>query len=170
MKHLSADHFTGLFEANHDRLFRFLNRQCGDPELATDVVQEAFLQLLRRGSMPDHPEAWLITVTMNLFRNARSAHARRRRLLTLERARNAAGDPVPTPEQLASSNETRDRVRAALDRLPERERHLLLLRAEGYGYREIAHALDLNEASVGTLLARAKQAFRADYERSAHAS
>ncbi len=54
-------------------------------------------------------------------------------------------------------------MRAAIDRLPERERRLLLLRAEGYSYRDMAAALDLNEASVGTLLARARQAFRECY-------
>jgi RNA polymerase sigma-70 factor (ECF subfamily) len=48
--------------------------------------------------------------------------------------------------------------------MPERERSLLLLRAEGYSYRDMAAALDLNEASVGTLLARAKKMFREFYE------
>jgi RNA polymerase sigma-70 factor (ECF subfamily) len=60
--------------------------------------------------------------------------------------------------------ESRRRVRVAVDRLPERERHLLLLRAEGYSYRDIALSLELNEASVGTLLARARTAFREIYE------
>lgn len=41
---------------------------------------------------------------------------------------------------------------------------MLLLRAEGYSYRDIASALELNEASVGTLLARAVRAFRAAWE------
>jgi RNA polymerase sigma factor (sigma-70 family) len=62
-----------------------------------------------------------------------------------------------------------ERVRAAIHRLGERERQLLLLRAEGYGYRELAAALGLNEASVGTLLARAKRAFRESYQGSADA-
>jgi DNA-directed RNA polymerase specialized sigma24 family protein len=35
--------------------------------------------------------------------------------------------------------------------------------AEGYSYRDIAAALDLRETSVGTLLARAKRAFRENY-------
>ena len=59
--------------------------------------------------------------------------------------------------------EARDRVRAALARLPERECRMLLLCAEGYRYRDIAAALNINEASVGTLLARAKRAFRDAY-------
>jgi len=37
---------------------------------------------------------------------------------------------------------------------------MLVLRYEGYTYREIAEALDITYASVGTLLVRAKEAFR----------
>lgn len=170
MKDTFHDRVVELFRANHDRLFRFLDRQGGDPELAADVVQEAFVRLYGRGTLPEHPEAWLISVAMNLFRNACSQRSRRRRLLTVERGGRTTGDPPPPPEQAAVASEARERVRAALERLPERERQLLLLRAEGYGYREIARALELNEASVGTLLARAKQAFRDVYEEPAHAS
>lgn len=170
MKDAFHDRFAALFRANYDRLFRYLDRQGGDAELAGDVVQEAFMRLYRRGSLPDDPEAWLLSVAMNLFRNARSQRSRRRRLLTVERGGGAVGDAPSAPDREAESGEARARVRAVLDRLPERERQLLLLRAEGYGYREIARALELNEASVGTLLARAKKAFRDLYAPSAHAS
>ena len=54
-------------------------------------------------------------------------------------------------------------VRSTLDRLPDRERGLLLLWAEGYSYRDMARALEIHEASVGTLLARARSAFRETY-------
>jgi RNA polymerase sigma-70 factor (ECF subfamily) len=147
-------------------LFRYLDRLCGEPELAADLVQDAFLRLYQRGSMPEQPGAWLITVAMNLFRNDRSTRARRRRLLTPFRAEASLSDPPPAPGEAVEQRESRNRVRAAVDRLSPRERHLLLLRAEGYAYRDIAHSLGLNEASVGTLLARAKQAFREAYEES----
>jgi len=54
--------------------------------------------------------------------------------------------------------------------MPEREQRMLLLRAEGYSYRDIASALHLNERSVGALLARARRAFRETYEESSGAS
>ena len=73
-------------------------------------------------------------------------------------------DPPGSPLQDLEASESRDRVRSAVDSLPARERQMLLLRSEGYSYREIASALDLNAASVGTLLVRAKKAFRAAYE------
>ena len=40
---------------------------------------------------------------------------------------------------------------------------MLLLQAEGFSYREIAGGLGLHEASVGTLLARARERFRELY-------
>jgi RNA polymerase sigma-70 factor (ECF subfamily) len=161
--------FVELFDAHFPRVFRFLDRQCGDAELAADLAQDAFVRLYRRGSLPDAPEAWLIAVAANLFRNARAKHGRRARLLTPARGELALADPLPAPDAAAAAGDERARVRAALDRLAPRERQLLLLRVEGYSYRDIAAASGVSEASVGTLLARAKSAFRAAYAEEVHA-
>ena len=158
------ERFVELFEAHFHRVHRYLNRLSGDPELAADVAQEAFIKLYRRGSLPDSPEAWLISVAMNLFRNAASARSRRLRLLTPARGEGVLADPPAAPDQALEAEDARRRVRLALDRMPEREQRMLLLRAEGYSYRDIASALNLNEASVGALLARARRAFREIYE------
>jgi RNA polymerase sigma factor (sigma-70 family) len=101
---------------------------------------------------------------MNLFRNAQSSRSRHRRLLSVTRGERIHGDPPPSPEEAVLADDARQRVRRTIDRLPERERNLLLLHAEGYAYRDIAAALELNEHSVGTLLARARRAFRQSYE------
>ncbi len=155
--------FTAAFDANFARLYRFLDRLSGEPELADDLAQEAFVRLYRRGSMPDAPAAWLISVAMNLFRNSRTTRNRRQRLLTAARAAQAHADPPPAPDLAVIAEETRRRVRATVDGMPDRERRLLLLQAEGFSYREIAAGLELQEASVGTLLARARQLFRERY-------
>jgi RNA polymerase sigma-70 factor (ECF subfamily) len=157
------DRFVELFHAHFQPLQRYLTRLSGEPELAADLAQDAFLRLYRRGSAPDSPAAWLITVATNLFRNDRSKRARHLRLLTTERSEEVLSDPPPSPLRVADSDQSRERVRAAVDRLPERDRSMLLLRAEGYSYRDIAAALEINEASVGTLLARAKRAFLEAY-------
>jgi len=153
-----------LFDAQFPRLFRYLDRLSGEPDLAADVAQDTFVRLYRRGEMPHTPQAWLITVAMNLFRNAKSTRRRRLRLLTPSRGEHAHSEPPPAPDDAVVQDEARGRVRRAIDRLPERERHLLLLQAEGYSYRDIARALALNEASVGTLLARARRQFRDGYD------
>jgi RNA polymerase sigma-70 factor (ECF subfamily) len=152
-----------LFDAEFSRLFRFLDRLSGDPDVAADLAQDTFVRLYQRGTMPDAPAAWLITVAMNLFRNERTKGRRRRHLLTATRATFAHSDPAPHAGRGVEAAETRAKVRTTIDQLPGRERRLLLLSAEGYSYRDIASALELNEASVGTLLARARDAFRAIY-------
>ncbi len=161
--------FTMLFDAHFERIFRYLDRLSGDADVAADAAQEAFVRLFRRGSLPDDPAAWLITVALNQFRNAASQRARRLKLLTPTRGRGAHSDPPPSPDEAAYVADERRRVRRAVDHMPIRDRELLLLRAEGYSYRELAGALRLREASVGTLLARAREAFRAHYEESSDA-
>jgi len=157
------ERFAQIFNAQYPGILRYLDRLSGEPDLAADIAQEAFVRLYRRGSIPDSPGAWLVTVAMNLIRNVSSSRSRRRRLLTVARGTRAQADPPPAPDEVVAASETRDRVRQALQRLPERERAMLLLKSEGYSYRDIAISLGIQEASVGTLLARAKRAFREGY-------
>ncbi len=72
-------------------------------------------------------------------------------------------DGEQKPRQQAEQAQDVAAVRRALDGLDARDRELLLMREEGFSYREMAEALDIPEASVGTLLARAKRAFRFRY-------
>ena len=162
--------FLELFEREFPRLFRYLDRLSGEPDLAADLAQEAFVRLNDRGEMPDHPPVWLITVALNLFRNVKTTRSRRRRLFTATQVDATLADPSPDPAETVQAEETRAQVRRAIDRLDDRDRQLLLLRAEGYSYRDMASVLGLNENSVGTLLARAKRAFREAYGEDVHAS
>jgi RNA polymerase sigma-70 factor, ECF subfamily len=164
MSGLFHGQFVEVFRAQFPSVFRYLNRLTGDADLASDIAQDAFVRLYRRGEMPDHPDRWLLTVAVNLFRNDHAKMRRRRMLLTVNRAEGAMSDATATPEQASRAEHHRLRARQALERIPEREREMLLLRAEGFSYREIADALNLNAASVGTLLARAKTTFLEAYE------
>lgn len=157
--------FVALFQARFEPLYRYLNRLTGDAELAADLAQDAFVRLYRRRSLPDDPNAWLFTVATNLFRNARTKRGNRARLLSRSRGLRAHSDPVLAPDEHTEAGEEQSRVRAALDGLALRERSMLLLAAEGYSYREIATILGLREASVGTLLRRAKDALRCAYQK-----
>lgn len=162
--------FSELFKREFPRLFRYLDRLSGEPDLAADLAQEAFVRLNDRGELPDHPPLWLITVALNLFRNVKTTRSRRRRLFTATQVDATLADPSPDPAETVQAEETRAQVRRAIDRLDDRDRQLLLLRAEGYSYRDMASVLGLNENSVGTLLARAKRAFREAYGEDVHAS
>jgi RNA polymerase sigma factor (sigma-70 family) len=170
MRRLFQDDFTRTYDAHFRRVYRYLDRLAGDPDLAADIAQETFVKLYERGALPESPGAWLITVAMNLLRNAETTRQRRTHLLKVVPDAQMFADRAIAPATATEVTAAQRRVRDALDRMPERERQLLLLRAEGYSYAEIARALNINEASVGTLLARAKRAFRDIYETGSNAS
>ena len=158
------DAFRRLFEEQFSSLFRYMDRLTGDPALAADLAQEAFTRLYRRGSFPDDARAWLVSVAGNLLCDERRGAARRRRLLGARFPAPGFETTQPAPDEDVLAAERRNMVRMALSARPQRDRQVLLLRHEGYSYREIAKALALPESSIGTLLARAKRAFQVAFQ------
>lgn len=150
-----------VFASLYPSLFRYLNRLTGDGDVAEDIAQEAFVRLLRQELPEEEVRPWLFTVAMNLVRDRARRSERRQRLLT--------GAPnlvtrAPLPDEDAERAESIAAVREVLDGLPERDRQLLLMREEGFSYREIARVVDVAPGSVGTLIARALRKFAAEYE------
>jgi len=155
--------FNNLFVRHYAVVYRVVYGLTGTREAAEDAAQETFLALYRRPPAPDQPlRPWLCRVALNTARNA--LRAERRDALRVERAALdvvAAGELAEAVERA----EERDRVRAALATLPQRQARPLLLRHAGLSYAEVAAALDLAPGSVGTLLARAERAFAEAYAR-----
>ncbi len=157
--------FSRLFEQRFAALFRYLVRLTDDRELASDLAQEAFVRLYRRGTLPDTPGAWLVTVAHNLLRDHRRSARLQLVLLSARQQRSPEDRDRPADaEGQVLAEERRSQVRAALDHLSPRDREALLLRYSGHSYREIATALHVAETGVGTMLIRASQAFRGAYE------
>jgi RNA polymerase sigma factor (sigma-70 family) len=144
-----------LFGEHHAPLERYLIRFTGDPDLAADVVQEAFVRLLERPPRPETARAWLFRVATNLARDHARNTSRRMVLGHEGRAQLAHADPPPAPDRAVEADRSRALLRAALDALSEKERTALLMREEGFAHREIAEAIGTTTGSVGTLLARA---------------
>jgi RNA polymerase sigma factor (sigma-70 family) len=157
----SAVDFDAVFARLHPSLFRYLHRLTGEQDVAEDIAQEAFVRLLRQSLPEAEVRPWLFTVATNLVRDRARKSERRQRLLM------TAPDLVtrtPLPDEDVERAERRQSVRNALDRLPQRDRQLLLMREEGFKYDEIAQVIGVASASVGTLIARALKKFVAEYE------
>ncbi len=151
-----------LFRARFDRVARVIARVVRDPARAEELAVEAFVRLWRtpRAHTPQ-AEAWLYRTAVRLGLDELRRQTRRDRyegLLAVIRR-------IPTPEQLHAAAEEQDRVRAVLASLPTRQAELLLLRSHDLSYSELAAALDIHPASLGTLLARAQKSFRKEYVR-----
>jgi RNA polymerase sigma factor (sigma-70 family) len=166
-----ADHLVEVFRLRYAELVRLVARILGDRAEAEDVVQEAMAKLADHEVL-DRPDgevaAWLrrvcLNASFNRLRSAQRSVDRMQRSAAADRPLRQADDTGPQLAQLVRAEE-RAAVRAALARLPERQRMCLLLRHSGYRYAEIAAALDVAEGSVGVLLARGERAFRTYYER-----
>ncbi|MBA2563945.1 MAG: sigma-70 family RNA polymerase sigma factor [Gemmatimonadetes bacterium] len=151
-----------FFETWYPQLVRFLHVRLGDHDQAEDLAQEAFVRLL--AARPRHAPAWLFTVAENLLRDHARQVAGRGRRLMLVAAVPQQGESLEAEARLLRED-VAARVRRALAALPLRDRHLLLLRNDGFSYREIAERLELAPSSIGSLTTRAQRRFLQVHER-----
>ncbi len=152
--------FETFFHAHYARAARAVARVTGDPARAEDLAAEAFWKLWRTPQAHGESAAgWLYRTAVRLGLNELRGRERRGKYESL----SDAGPAVSTPEQAHAAAEEREQVRSVLANLDARDAELLLLRASGLSYNEAAAALEINPASVGTLLARAQRAFRKEY-------
>ena len=142
------------FDAHAASLHRFASRLTGDPDLAEDVVQDAFIRYSKAQDIGNE-KAWLFKVVSNLALNANRSDGRRRGLLRLMGHRQPMGELPAGPDEAYEKKELRALVHEALREMPERDRVLLLMREEGFTHAEIARAIGSTTKSVGTLVARA---------------
>ena len=147
------DRASELFENHHESLYRYLVRLSGEPDIAADAAQEAFVRLLERPPKGLVERAWLFKVGTNCVLEGLRTAARRKRLLD-GRAEQTMADPPRDPVEFVEAEERRQAVMAALAQLNDKERVAVLMREEGFSHREIADAVGTTTGSVGTLLAR----------------
>jgi RNA polymerase sigma-70 factor, ECF subfamily len=152
--------FEATFRSQYDHVARVIARVVKDHARAEELAVEVFLKFWR------HPQAHGEKAVAWLYRTAvrkgldelrhRTRRSRYERMLDF-------GGKVPTPEDVRAASEEQARVRAVLAILAPRQAELLILRSHGLSYEELAAALELNPASVGTLLSRAQDDFRKEY-------
>lgn len=147
-----------VFDRHHEPLRRYLVRLTGDPELASDAAQEAFVRLLEQEPRPENPRPWLFRVAINLVRDE-GRKVQRHAVLGQDEARmrGAHADDPGTPDRVVDRQTARRLVREAMEALSPKEQQALLMREEGFKHREIADALGTTTGTIGTLLRRALQ-------------
>ena len=159
-----------LYMDRFRKLFGYLARLTGDPELGSDIAQTTLVRLHESRPAPEEPGAWMVTVARNLLRDDRRLAGGRGHLALVRPDGLPGAESAPQSHEALETEERRLGVRTALDRLPERQRDALLLRHGGYSYREIALAVGVAEGGIGTLLLRATAAFRREYREVSPAS
>jgi RNA polymerase sigma-70 factor (ECF subfamily) len=140
---------------------------------ADEAVQEAFLKVfLHIGSFQeDLPfEVWFTRILINGCLDRRKAKRRRERWLlpaqntTAEDQDRAEGMPAvaASPEEALLRNERRAQVARAIERLPDRQRTVLLLSLyDERSPREVSEITGMNQSTVRVHLFRAIRKMRA---------
>lgn len=157
--------FDEAFTLHHRTVFRTARSVVHDCGLAEDVTQEVFLRLYKHIDSISDTEMlrpWLIRVALNVARNTLRGNIRantRDENYVKETVENSVFSVESEFEESAGVNE----IYRALTKVKEPLRSCLILKQQGLSYKEIAESLSLNESSIGTYVARARQEFSRYY-------
>lgn len=172
----SAD-FDAFFTRYERALYTHLRRLLPSEEVAVEIAQEAFFRPWTHFAeiqRYDRPEAWLYRVATNLAISSlrRRQPVRLSQLLGSRSAQDEYGEPdesmsdlLTAPLDIEEQTAERDAISRVLQRLSERERAALLLRAvQGFSHEEIAAALGVSAAYARQIVARGREHFRQFYD------
>jgi RNA polymerase sigma-70 factor (ECF subfamily) len=163
--------FNRLYERNHRFVLAYCLRRTGQQD-ADDAVSEVFaVAWRRRDDLPDGEGAlpWLYGVARRVLSHQRRSAGRYRRLN--EKVTRMREPPPPGPEVVVVQRQEYVEVRAAVERLREADREVLILAAwEGLSHRQIAAVLGCSQAAVDKRLVRAKKRLARQYGSQAHTS
>ncbi len=156
-----------LIELHADRAYAIALRMAGNRADAGDLVQEAFLRVMRyiHNYDPDQPfEGWLYQIIRNIFINSVNLKARRKSVSLFARRdddslsfEEVLMDPSPGPERLADASEKGDEIQKALNDLsPAARMAVILVDIEGMGREESARALGCSLSALDVRLHRGR--------------
>ncbi len=163
-----APSFDEAFTLHHRAVFRAAYALVRDAGLAEDVTQEVFIKLYQHiGSLRDeeHVRPWLLRVASNTALNTIRSRGRagaREEEFAAAAAVGGGSEPVGIEADYDRRTEIEE-ARRALAQIKEPMRSCLLLKQQGLSYKEIAQALSINEANVGSLIARGRKEFTRVY-------
>ena len=153
-----------LFREHYTRMVGMLARLTGDRAHSEEIASDVFHKLSQRPALlhgADDLTAWIYRVATNAGFDALRTNSRRRK------REEAAGTRAFTRRRrrtrsirCSPRSGGRGCARCSASLKP-RDAQLLLLRANGLAYRELAATLGIEPGSVGTMLARAE----ADFEK-----
>jgi RNA polymerase sigma factor (sigma-70 family) len=158
------------FTAHAEQICRFLRRLGLNAAEAEDVMAETFLVAHQRRADFDparQVRPWLMGIASRLLlRHRRKMWLRRILSLRLEHEAAEPEPLAPDPENALLAAEDADRMRRALEKLPDKKRTLLVMRElEGLSAEEIGYALEMPEATVYSALHYARKDLLKQYRR-----
>jgi RNA polymerase sigma-70 factor (ECF subfamily) len=144
--------YDAIVRRFQDRVFRLACVWLYDDQSAADVAQEVFVRGfkgLRSFRFRSAPFTWLYRTTRNVCNEFN-------RVRKTEQLDDEPHDPESAPERDVAEYESARRVRRLVEKLPERQREVVLLRIfEDMSVKETAQSMGCREGTVKALLHKA---------------
>lgn len=162
--------FDELLARSQDRVYQYLYFMLNNEDAANDAFQDTFVRAimaLREGRYKQNGQflPWLLRVARNLVIDRfRGQRTRRTTPLEIEDAQgestidvlNTAAYSEPDVEMATVLSESADDVKMMINRLPEEQREVVIMRYyQELSFKEIA---DLTDVSINTALGRMRYA------------
>lgn len=172
MRDFSA--FEQQVSTHEDRVFRLARSYVKDTSTAQDVTQEVLITLWEHQDSLDEDRIlpWLMRVTRNASIDKLRARKRRRGTLCVDTddvERAESGKRMP--DRYTETEDLRDHVLEALDRVDDPYRRVVALRElQGLKYKEIAETLDMPLNTVKVYIHRGRKKLRAELDQTLDAT
>ena len=147
--------FNRLYDQYERPLFSYLLKMIGDRSRTEDVFQQCWMKVIK--ALPDYREqqrfgSWLFGIAHHAAIDAiRQAKTQRTDDQASELLDNPPADTA-TPESLLVVQEDQARLQAAIERLPDSQRSVVLMRLQAeLSFKEIA---EIEHCSINTVLGR----------------
>ena len=162
-----------LFKRYERRIFAICLRMLGNPEIAADVAQDAFLRIyegLRKFDGRARFSTWSVRVTLNcVYSYLRRERLRRHAALPEPGEGRDPRSTEPAPHQRVEQTSLRRDIVAALGGIDLEARAILVLRdLQGLDYADIAEVIGTPIGTVKSRLFRARAALRGSLEQRGH--
>lgn len=157
-----------LIRAHQESLYAYMVRLSGRPDVAEDIVQEAFVRVLTHLDRFDPQfrfSTWLFTIAKRLYVNACQKH----KPLYDSDVVMSRGGSGHAPDSPAITGETRDNAREvlqeALDTLSDEQREVVVLfHQQSWPIALIAQHMNMPEGTVKSHLHRSRKKMRTALE------
>lgn len=145
-------------------VYNYILRMCGRPDIAEDVVQEAFVRALTGLNRFDPKfrfSTWLFVIARRVFLNLVQKHRPESNSELVESRGSGHRPPDSSMTRHEASASIRDSLQVALMGLPADQREVLILfHQQDWPIRLIAQHLDLPEGTVKSHLHRGRKRLR----------